>query len=174
MSSFSQADVDQLIGCAKDISDPPAKDLKLDGAFWRNKAKMIATDGSPGTFSMFMRKSDDFSENFSIGLTFTAHDERGEITLLRCNGKHGTFNGNGDASHPHWDFHVHRASEKAMDEGSTSEKYAEKTTEFASYEEALSFFLSAVRLNSKDVIKYFPAQTQMNIFAAPDGDTDVY
>lgn len=111
-----------------------------------------------------MRKNDDFPENFSVGLRYSANDGRPEITLLRCNGKHGVFTGAGDSTHPHWDFHIHQASEAAQDAGFTAEKYATSTTEFASYEQAVQYFIRAVNLNAQDASKFFPNGTQGNLF----------
>ena len=125
---------------------------------------MLATDGTTGTFSMFMRRNDDLPENFSIGLTYHANDGRPEITLLRCNGKHGIFTGSGDVTHPHWDFHIHKATELAQSAGFTAEKYGSKTAAFASYEQALQYFVKVVELSVADALKYFPDNTQGNLF----------
>ncbi len=124
---------------------------------------MASTDGIEGTFSMFMRKNEDFSENFSVGLTFSANDGSPEITLLRCNGKHGIFTGSGDVNHPHWDFHIHRASEEAMSAGYAAEKFAQRTTAFASYEQAVQHFLQVVSLNAQDASKFFPSAIQIDL-----------
>ena len=125
---------------------------------------MIAVDEKKGTFSMFMRKSEDFPENFSIGLRYNANDGRPEITLLRLNGKHGLFTGAGDVTHPHWDFHIHTATEAAQDSGFAAEKYAAKTSEYASFEQAVQHFIKAVNLNSQQASRYFPDMRQGNLF----------
>lgn len=164
MADYSDDQIEKLISCPKEISVPPAKNLRLNGADWRNEAKMVATDGTKGTFSMFMRKNEDFPENFSIGLTYRPDDGTSEITLLRCNGKHGVFNGSGsDPNHPHFDFHIHKASEQAISAGRTAEKFADRTTEFASYEQALQHYVKVVKLNSRDASKYFPLEVQSEI-----------
>jgi hypothetical protein len=163
VSQFSQVELDQLVACPKVISEAPARELRLDGAHWRNDAKLVASDGTKGYFAMFLRKSDDFPENFSVGLTYVANDGRSSIQLFRCNGKHGVFNNDSDPEHPHWDYHIHRASEQAIEAGFKSEKYAEKTTAFASYEEALQYFVKAINLNAKDSSRHFPATTQADL-----------
>lgn len=159
MPIYSDLDIEKLISCPKSVSDAPAKHLKLIGADWRNHCKMIATDGTKGTFSMFMRKSEDFPENFSVGLLYKAEDGS-EITLLRCNGKHGVFNGGDDPNHPHFEFHTHKASARAINAGFAPEKYAEKSTEFASYEQALQYFVRVIGLDPQDVAKHFPSEIQ--------------
>ena len=164
MSQFTQAELDQLIACAKEISEAPAKELWLDGAHWRNDAKLVASDETKGSFSLFLRKNSDFPENFSVGLIYNSNDGRPSIQLLRCNGKHGVFNNGSNPTHPHWDYHIHRASEEAMEAGFKPEKYAETTTEFASYEEALQYFIRAVNINIGDSSKHFPVVIQANLF----------
>ncbi|MDR3764237.1 MAG: hypothetical protein P4M01_09105 [Acidobacteriota bacterium] len=114
----------------------------------------------PGAFSMFLRQNEDFPENFSIGLKYHPNDGRSEIILLRCNGKHGMFNKTGVPDHPHFDFHVHRATEVALAAGLRAESRAEKCEEFASLEEALQYFVVAINLEQKDANKHFPKSTQ--------------
>jgi hypothetical protein len=155
-----------LISCPKQVSEPPKREMTLFGADWRNGAKLIASDGTDGVFSIFMRKNEDFREDFSIGLMYCPQDDPETITLLRCNGRHGDFNANIDPDHPHFNFHIHRASEEAIDAGGKPEKFASKTTEFASYEEALQYFVKAINLNSKDVEKHFPSSAQFPLFPA--------
>jgi hypothetical protein len=122
---------------------------------------MIHTGSSSSSFE----KNEDFPENFSIGLKYNPTDERGEIILLRCNGQHGVYNGgSGTPDHPHWDYHVHTASEEALSVGERAEKYAVKTTEYASYEEALHYFLKTVNIDEAECNKYFPKRQQTLLF----------
>jgi hypothetical protein len=97
---------------------------------------------------------------------YNPNDGRSEIKLLRCNGKHGVFNrgNNGfDPGHPHWDFHIHKASEDALDSGNTAEKNATVTSEFASSEEAAQYFVKAVNIDQRDADLYFPTNIQTEI-----------
>jgi len=86
VAAFSQDELDGLISCPKEVSDPPKREMRLERAHWRNDAKLIASNGLQGDFVMFMRKNEDFPENFSIGLIYNPHDGQGEIPLFRCNG----------------------------------------------------------------------------------------
>jgi hypothetical protein len=54
---------------------------------------------------------------------------------------HGEYNGSFVPEHPHWDFHVHSASTEMIGTGQRPEKRAVASREFASYEEALQYFL---------------------------------
>lgn len=165
MASFTQAEIDALIICPKEVTEAPSRSLRKEGAHLRNDSKFVATDKTKGIFAVFIRKSIDFPENFSVGLVYNANDGRPEIKLLRCNGKHGVYNkGTGfDPSHPHWDFHIHRATEEALESGAAAEKNATATTEFASLEETVQYFVKAVNLDSKDVVKHFRVNSQANL-----------
>jgi len=84
VAAYNQQEINGLIGCPKRISDPPKREMRQSGAFLRNDMKLVASDDTEGQFSVFMRKSGDFPENFSIGLIYHPADSRGEITLVRC------------------------------------------------------------------------------------------
>lgn len=159
LPSYTQNEIDALIACPKKISDPPARELKLSDGHWRKDMKMvaspIASNDIKGTFSAFMRINEDFPENFSVGLVYQPNDGRKEIPLLRCNGKHGIYNGVFDPAHPHFDFHIHKADEKLVDSGLRADRNAHKTAEYASFEEALQYFLKAINLDALDIDQYF-------------------
>lgn len=163
MAIYSQSEIDALISCDKSVVEPPKRQAKLIGADYRNDMKLAASNGQQGEFDVFMRQSEDFPENFSIGLVFRPKDGRPDITLLRCNGQHGVYNGSSysDPAHPHWGYHIHKASEKALEDGLRAEKFATATTDFASYNEALQYFVTAVNLNPRDAGKHFPPQGKM-------------
>jgi len=149
---YSQLEIDQLVACPKLISDPPKRDLKHDRVHFRNDMRLKSVDDKL-EFRVFMRRSEDFPENFSIGLVFMAKDGSGDVVLLRCNGPHGGYNDSFDPEHPHWEYHVHRASAEMMEAGLSPEKAATSNRDFASYEEAVQYFLRAT--NVTDAAKYF-------------------
>lgn len=149
---YTQDDIDSLIGCAKVVSDPPKRELKLDRGHFRNDMRLKSTDGKL-EFRAFMRRSEDLPENFSIGLVFLPKESIGEVLLLRCNGPHGGYNDSFDPEHPHWDFHVHRANSEMIEVGQRPEKAAAVNRDFASYEEAVQYFLRAT--NVTDARIYF-------------------
>jgi hypothetical protein len=96
---------------------------------------------------------------------FLAKDGSGEVVLLRCNGPHGGYNDSFDPDHPHWDYHVHRASAEVIDAGLRPERTATINRDFASYEEALQYFLRAT--NITDARTYFVDLAQ-GILPFPD------
>ncbi len=87
-----------LLVVPKLISEPPRREMKLDRGHWRNDMRLRSVEGDRD-FRVFMRKSEEFPENFSIGLTYRPNDGGEEIPLLRCNGPHGEFNRTFDAEH---------------------------------------------------------------------------
>ena len=129
----------------------------------------LASSKHPGEFAAFFRRSEDFPENFSIGISYDPKDGSGEIILLRCNGQHGVFNGTFDPRHPHWGYHIHRASEAALVAGFKAEKYAEHTSAYASYEEAVQHFLTLINLDVAERSKYFPDKTAQTILPFQTG-----
>lgn len=149
---YSQAEIDELIGCAKVVAEPPKRDLREDRGHYRNDMRLRSSDGQLD-FRVFMRRNVDLPENFSVGLAYLPKDGTGEVPLLRCNGPHGGYNAAFDAAHPHWDFHVHRASAEMIEAGQRPEKAAEVNKDFASYEEAVQYFLRTT--NVTDARTYF-------------------
>ncbi len=164
MSAYTQKEIDELIASPKHVGEPPKREMKQIHAHLRNDMTLLSSGGIVGVFRVFMRRSVDFPENFSIGLIYLPNDTRGELTLLRCNGQHGDFNGSFDPEHPHYDYHVHRADERAIDAGLKPEKYAAITGEYASFEEALQYFLKLVGMSDSDVERYFPKKQQEFFF----------
>lgn len=157
---YTQQEIDALIACPKVVSEPPRRDPKLDRGHFRNDMRLKSISGE-SEFRVFMRRSEDLPENFSVGLAFLAKDGSGEIILMRCNGPHGGYNDSFDPNHPHWDFHVHRASAEMIEGGLRPEKHATINKDFASYEEAVQYFLKET--NITDAGNYFPGYDQWNL-----------
>jgi hypothetical protein len=164
---YTQGELDALIRCPKIITEAPRREMRLDGAHWRNDM-IVREQSGEHEFSVFMRMHSEFSENFSIGLKYLPKDGSGEVTLLRCNGPHGEHSAQFDSSHPHAEYHVHRASEEAMSAGLRPEKIAAHTSEFASYQEALAYFLAETSVMNAD--EHFPNLRQFGLPFAGNGE----
>jgi hypothetical protein len=155
--SYSQQELDALIACPKVVSEAPKREMSLDRGHFRNDMRVKSVEGDL-EFRVFMRRSEDLTENFSIGLAFLPKDGTAEIVLLRCNGPHGGYNDCFDADHPHWEFHVHRATAETIEAGLRPEKPATVNRDFASYQEALQYFLRVT--NIIDAMTCFPNMMQ--------------
>lgn len=158
MKNYTQAELDALISCAKTVSEAPRQTLKLDRGSYRNDLKLVSENEE--VFSVFMRINESFQENFSIGLVYHPADEPRAIVLLRCNGRHGEHT-NAPAAEPipHYDYHVHTAQADLMSQGQAPERFAEITQEYASYEEALAYFVG--RVNIQEAHKFFSNLPQL-------------
>jgi len=88
MKVFTDEEIQKLIEMPKRITVRPQRQMQLTYKHYRNNMKLESTDGQ-FNFSVFMRRSEDFHENFSIGLVYHQKDDPREIHLLRCNGPHG-------------------------------------------------------------------------------------
>ena len=118
----------------------------------------LQSDDGEYDFSVFMRKNEDFEENFSIGLIYKPRDIRGEISLLRCNGPHGPH-----VMFDHHDrFHIHKADQENLASGIRAERTAYITKEYASFQDALGFFIK--KCNIIDAEKYFVGVLQHELF----------
>jgi len=160
MKEYTQAELDELIACPKEITELARRELRLEGSQRRNDIRLRCREGDR-EFRVFMRMHDEFHENFSIGLVHLPKDGSGELVLLRCNGPHGEYNANFDPQHPHAEFHVHRASEDAIRAGLRPEKRADRTEQYATYREALFYFLQEVNIVNAGA--YFPDDRQTSL-----------
>lgn len=116
-----------------------------------------STDGKH-SFRVFMRQSDEFPENFSIGLMCLPGEEPGSFQLVRCNGQHG-----GEKVHPHHAlFHIHRTKADDINSGFLEPRSIEQTNAYASFREALAHFCAMVSLERPD--DYFPGLSQTRLF----------
>ena len=108
-----------------------------------------------------MRQSEDFHENFSIGLVYQPNEEPGSFQLLRCNGRHG-----GERVHPHHAvFHVHRCSAADLNAGYLEPRNIEAPGSYASFLEAQALFCRMVNVTNAD--HHFPGISQMWLAFSP-------
>lgn len=107
-----------LINCPKLFLTPPRKELLQHDLFLRDDFKLTSVD-KKNTFLIFIRKSTEFMEDFSIGLRWEIIDEAGTIPLFRCNGKHG-----GTKVHPHHVYcHIHKSRSEDLNNGIKKERH---------------------------------------------------
>lgn len=154
MSTFTQHEIDELIKCPKVITSAPRRTWKMERGYRRNDMELQSQDGKY-SFGVFMRVDEEFRENFSIGLTYRPKGERDRISLLRCNGPHGSFIGESESdTSSHFSYHVHRAKAENIEAGVRAESGGEITAEYGSYDQALRYFLRRIEIvNAND---HFP------------------
>lgn len=152
--------INKLITEEKVIVVPPKKDFKEEFQHLRNDFQLTSIDGVR-KYSVFMRKHKEFWENFSIGLVFIS-EEGVSYNLFRCNGNHGEVVVDILNPIPHFNYHTHKITAELLENNINDPKQSEITREYASFEQALNYFLKYVNIQESD--KFFPNINQMNIF----------
>src|SRR3990172_4574315 len=123
------------------VVEPPRREMRLDGKMKRNDMTLKSADGKH-SFRAFMRQSDEFPENFSVGLVYQPGEEPGSFQLIRCNGQHG-----GERVHPHHAvFHIHRSKADDINAGILEPRQIDQAATFASFREALAHFCRLIQL----------------------------
>jgi len=157
--TYTDEDLTNLITCKKRIIQPPRKEMRVEKHMLRNEMELESVD-KKYSFRVFMRKSLNFYENFSIGIDYLPKDEPGSFCLLRCNGRHG-----GTKSHlHHLHYHVHRSIAEDVNSGLRIERNIETTSRFASFRDALNYFLHRINVQAADITLYFPDTIQTDMF----------
>lgn len=115
--------------------------MRLEGKMKRNDMTLQSAEGRH-SFRVFLRQSDEFPENFSIGLIYAPGEEPGSFQLIRYNGQHG-----GERVHPHHAvFHIHRSKADDINAGILEPRHIEQSTAYASFRQALAHFCAITEL----------------------------
>ncbi len=131
---LSDEQIEILIKCPKKITQHPTKEDKEDRQFHRNEMRLISTD-EQYSFQVYFRRHAVFIESFSVGLVYTPNELKGSLTLLRCNGQHGSTR----YKH-HNSCHIHRVTENILQKNLKSERDITITNAYSSYEQTVLFF----------------------------------
>lgn len=151
--------IKDLIECSKIIVDAP-KDMKEGRSGFLKKIFTLKSKDGIYSFSGFITQNLTFAENFSIGLVFNSKEDKGKITLLRCNGPHGMTK-----ELHHAVCHIHTVIAEDINNGNKVEKNINQTNAYATLEDAIQFFVKYININPSDRQKYFPV---------PTGQTDLF
>src|SRR5215213_6739687 len=142
--------IQEILLCAKEVIDSP-KGMKEDRGHLKNNFTLQSVDGLY-SFNRFIRQCIKFNEDFSIGLDYNPKNEKGTITLLRCNGLHG-----GTVENPHHAYyHIHKCSADRINQGLRPEGIIELTTEYSTLETAIQYFVKYINIVPQDRQKFFP------------------
>lgn len=166
MSPYTEEDITALIQCPKCVVQPPKREMKSNRGSLRNEMELKAAKGLD-RFSVFMRVSEHFREDFSIGLKYHSPDGQ-SFNLIRCNGPHGEHLDIRREPGAHFSYHIHKISAEDINDGNFAERHGATTDGYASYEEALVYFLKTVGVI--DAEKYFPAHASQPALFMVEGD----
>ncbi|OQW93437.1 MAG: hypothetical protein BWK79_11145 [Beggiatoa sp. IS2] len=153
--------IDEWLNMPKKVTKSPKKELVSRQGSLRNDFECESTDGNE-KFRVFIRILEALQEDFSIGLDYI--DKQGKsFCLIRCNGKHGLHRNHQPGAIPFDGFHIHLATEGAINNGESPEQFAEPTKEYTTWQDALSHFVKMTHIHDAD--KYFPFLRQPNLFS---------
>lgn len=161
--TFTITKIDELITCDKQITDQPTRDFKEEFRHRRKDFGLQAVNDRTLSFSVFMRQSMEFHEDFSLGLVYRSEDGK-RMTLIRYNGQHDQSNDPYDLAKPHFQYHIHKATPENLNNGHYDKHPAVVTCLYASFEEATKEFFTAIRVRQQDIAKHFPGMDQLPLF----------
>lgn len=145
----------------KKITKPPKRELFSRQGSLRNDFECESVDSNE-KFRVFIRILEAFQEDFSIGLDYIDNQGK-QLCLIRCNGKHGQHRNHQAGAIAFNDFHIHLATEEAIANGESPEQFAEPTQEYATWQDALFYFVKRTHIIDAD--KYFTFLNQLNLFS---------
>jgi hypothetical protein len=159
--NFTNDVIEQLITCSKTMIDPPSKEFKEENRHRRKDMRLQDVDNKVNQFSVFMRQSLEFDEDFSIGLVYFSSEGK-RITLIRYNGQHEQSNDPFSLQNPHYQYHIHQATPENLNNGRYEKHPAFITPDYASFQEAIAQFLTKIRLI--EIETYFPDIEVLSLF----------
>lgn len=134
MAGLDRTQIENLVTCPKYIIEAPKKSMQLKNRHHRNDMKLESED-SRYKFIAFFRISEDFPEDFSVGLTYLCDDGK-HYMLYRCNGKHGESLSNSVSDDPHYNYHEHW-----LKPGKIKDMRSVPTLAYATYQDAVAHFV---------------------------------
>ena len=161
---FSDEQFDKLITCEKEIVQAQGKP-KLERGHYRISFELQSVD-KEFYFRAYGRYNAAFPENFSVGLVYNPRHEKGSYDIVRCNGPHGEHR-----MHPHHVyFHIHKITTTAIESGLKEDCFVEITDKYATFEDALRFFVKYIHLKSADIKRHFPGKNLQTSFLDIEGE----
>jgi hypothetical protein len=152
--------IQELICCPKMVVDAP-KEMKKGRADYFKKNFTLRSIDNTYNFSGYIIQNSTFAENFSIGLIYNSKEDKGKITLLRCNGLHGMTR-----ELHHATCHIHTAIAEDLNNGIKVERNIKQTNEYSTLEDAIQFFVKYISIIPMDRQKHFPPPAgQIGLFS---------
>lgn len=161
--TFTILTINELIECDKQITDAPTRDFKDEYRHRRKDFRLQAVNDPRMLFSVFMRQSVEFAEDFSLGLVYLSEDGK-RMTMIRFNGQHDQTNDPYDLAKPHFQYHIHKATPENLNNGRYDKHPATITRLYASFVEATQEFLAAIGVRSQDIARHFPGMDSLPLF----------
>jgi hypothetical protein len=165
--SFTEAIIDELVACQKAILEPPTREFKEENRHRKKDMRLYDTADPKRLFTVFIRQSLEFAEDFSFGLIYLSPDAK-RMTLVRFNGQHDQSNDPYDKAKMHFQYHIHKATPENLNNGRYDKHPAlSSSCDYASFEEASAAFLATINLRTEDVRILFPSIEILPLFRNP-------
>jgi len=144
--------IQSLKTCPKRILRFQNKELCESDRYKRQDIELVSEDGKE-RFHVFIRKSLELADDFSIGLQHIAIEDSERTVIFRCNGRYCPPD-SADAVTPHHsEFHIHSGKAENIAAGLKAEAGAVITHSYASFDGALAYFMRTCNINGAD--RYF-------------------
>lgn len=145
--------IEEYIACPKVIERKRRPAFKAENRHYRMDIDLVCPDCSNVKMSMFLRKSMEFNEDFTVGLRLEGPNEYLEhtIVILRYQGPHGGQSDTKTMKDLHNSFHIHEYT--ATDAQCRRKKASYKgAAGFGSFEEAIVQFLKRCNISDPNGI----------------------
>ena len=168
--TFTTLSIDELISCEKLITEAPTREFKEENRHRRKDMRLQYAHDAKTIFSVFVRQSLEFDEDFSLGLVYLSVDGK-RMTMIRYNGQHDQSNDPYDQAKTHFQYHIHKATPENLNNGRFDKHPATATRAYASFVEATSEFLAAIGLRAQDISAHFPGMESLPLFRNRDASS---
>lgn len=168
MEIITESLLSEVINCNKIAIKADRKRMVKTNRHKRNVIYLISND-QKYEFKLFLRQSEEFIEDFSVGLIWTnpaayINISKNSVILIRCQGPH-------DGKAPlgtdiHHDFHVHYITLDDFRERRFQKPSGRMTTDkFMSFAQAISYFVKTFNVSNIDQVVELPEENnQLSLF----------
>jgi hypothetical protein len=160
---FTALIIDEIISCEKLITEGPTREFKEENRHRHKDMRLQDCQDSTQQFSVFIRQSLEFDEDFSLGLVYLSMDGK-RMTMIRYNGQHDQSNDPYDQAKTHFQYHIHKATPENLNNGYYDKHPASTTGNYASFAEATHAFLEAIGLRAEDISANFSGIESLPLF----------
>lgn len=168
MESINDALLREVLYCNKVAVRADRKKLSFSNRHRRNNIYLVSEDGKY-EYKFYLRQSEDFLEDFSVGLIWTnpakyVEISKSSVILLRCQGPH-------DGKEPlgsdiHHDYHIHTITlDDFIDKRYQKPSGRVSTSAFSSFEQAIFYLIAEYKVKDVDKIVELPEEVnQTSLF----------
>lgn len=168
MGAINDALLQKVLFCDKVAVRADRKKLSFSNRHRRNNVFLESKD-KKYEYKLYFRQSEDFLEDFSVGLIWTNPTQfieisKSSVILLRCQGPH-------DGKEPlgfdvHHDYHIHTITlEDFKDKRYQKPSGRLSTSAFASFEQAIFYLINEYKVEDLEKVVDLPEEVgQTSLF----------